>query len=56
MSVLIAQAEIAADVGFRQVIDTLVELKTPIVGHNMLLDIFHIMERFRGPLPGSYSG
>jgi len=34
-------AELEEAIGFRRVIDALVEAKKPIVGHNMLLDLIH---------------
>ncbi|KAI8068731.1 ribonuclease H-like domain-containing protein [Gongronella butleri] len=38
-------------VGFRQVIDWISEAKKPLVGHNMLLDISHVIGQFIQPLP-----
>ncbi|EFJ11857.1 hypothetical protein SELMODRAFT_446815 [Selaginella moellendorffii] len=42
-------------VGFRQLIDTLVESKKPVVGHNCFLDIAHIYSKFFATLPLSCS-
>lgn len=38
-------------VGFRKVIDMISESKKMIVGHNMLLDICHVIGQFVQPLP-----
>ncbi|KAI9257421.1 ribonuclease H-like domain-containing protein [Sporodiniella umbellata] len=38
-------------VGFRRVIDLLSESKKMIVGHNMLLDVCHVIGQFVQPLP-----
>ena len=40
-------------VGFRKVIDKLVETKKPIVGHNCFLDLAHLVHKFIEPLPTS---
>ncbi|XP_049850795.1 poly(A)-specific ribonuclease PARN-like [Schistocerca gregaria] len=39
------------EIGFRHVIDLMVDSKKPIVGHNMFLDIAHIYHSFFEPLP-----
>ncbi|KAI8085176.1 ribonuclease H-like domain-containing protein [Halteromyces radiatus] len=38
-------------VGFRKVIDWISESKKPLVGHNMFLDICHVIGQFIQPLP-----
>lgn len=38
-------------VGFRKVIDMLSESRKLVVGHNMLLDICHLVAQFVQPLP-----
>ncbi|KAG2187010.1 hypothetical protein INT44_003238 [Umbelopsis vinacea] len=38
-------------VGFRKVIDLISQSKKPVVGHNVLLDICHMMNQFIAPLP-----
>ncbi|KAM6081765.1 poly(A)-specific ribonuclease PNLDC1 isoform 3-T3 [Chlamydotis macqueenii] len=40
--------------GFTNLFQTLVEAKKPLVGHNMLMDIMHLHEKFYKPLPESY--
>lgn len=40
-----------AAVGFRKVIDMISESKKPLVGHNMLLDVCHMIHQFVEPLP-----
>lgn len=42
-----------SDVGFRQVIDRIVELKLPLVGHNCFLDLCHMYDKFVGRLPNT---
>lgn len=43
-----------ASIGFRKVIDAIIEAKKPIVGHNCWLDLCHIYAKFIGPLPPSF--
>ncbi|ORZ15323.1 ribonuclease H-like domain-containing protein [Absidia repens] len=38
-------------IGFRKVIDWISESKKPLVGHNMLLDMCHVIGQFIQPLP-----
>ncbi|KFM74655.1 Poly(A)-specific ribonuclease PARN, partial [Stegodyphus mimosarum] len=38
-------------IGFRKVLDCISESKKLVVGHNMLLDIMHVMDQFFHPLP-----
>lgn len=38
-------------IGFRRVIDMISESKKMIVGHNMLLDVCHVIGQFVQPLP-----
>ncbi|EFJ28195.1 hypothetical protein SELMODRAFT_451150 [Selaginella moellendorffii] len=50
------ECDVMEAVGFRQVIDAISESKKPIVGHNCVLDLAHIYNKFIGPLPDNYSG
>jgi hypothetical protein len=47
------QAELEAAVGFRRVIDVLIEAKKPVVGHNLLLDLVHTLSFLQLPPPTS---
>ncbi|KAI8979260.1 ribonuclease H-like domain-containing protein [Mycotypha africana] len=38
-------------VGFRKIIDMIIESRKPLIGHNMLLDICHMIAQFVEPLP-----
>lgn len=38
-------------IGFSKVFKLLVELKKPIVGHNILLDLIYMFKLFYKPLP-----
>jgi len=40
-------------IGFTAIIDMIIELKKPLVGHNMLLDLLHTFAKFVEPLPGT---
>ncbi|XP_044864349.1 poly(A)-specific ribonuclease PNLDC1 [Mauremys mutica] len=40
--------------GFTNLFQTLVEAKKPMVGHNMLMDLLHLHDKFYKPLPESY--
>ncbi|NWU92228.1 PNDC1 ribonuclease, partial [Upupa epops] len=40
--------------GFTNLFLTLVKVKKPLVGHNMLMDLMHLHEKFYEPLPESY--
>ncbi|NXX77056.1 PNDC1 ribonuclease, partial [Urocolius indicus] len=40
--------------GFTNLFQTLVEVKKPLVGHNMLMDLMHLHDKFYKPLPESY--
>ncbi|XP_043367177.1 poly(A)-specific ribonuclease PNLDC1 isoform X4 [Dermochelys coriacea] len=40
--------------GFTNLFQTLVEAKKPVVGHNMLMDLLHLHDKFYKPLPESY--
>ncbi|OAY75352.1 Poly(A)-specific ribonuclease PARN [Ananas comosus] len=46
-------SRVRSAVGFRHVIDLLASEQKLIVGHNCLLDIAHIYNKFIGPLPSS---
>ncbi|KFZ53302.1 Poly(A)-specific ribonuclease PARN-like domain-containing protein 1, partial [Antrostomus carolinensis] len=40
--------------GFTDLFQTLVKAKKPLVGHNMLMDLMHLHDKFYKPLPESY--
>ncbi|XP_064303028.1 poly(A)-specific ribonuclease PNLDC1 isoform X2 [Phalacrocorax carbo] len=40
--------------GFTNLFQTLVKAKKPLVGHNMLMDLMHLHDKFYQPLPESY--
>uniref|UniRef100_A0A8C3KAV5 PARN like, ribonuclease domain containing 1 n=1 Tax=Calidris pygmaea TaxID=425635 RepID=A0A8C3KAV5_9CHAR len=40
--------------GFTNLFQTLVKAKKPLVGHNMLMDLMHLHDKFYKPLPESY--
>uniref|UniRef100_A0A672UDJ6 PARN like ribonuclease domain containing exonuclease 1 n=1 Tax=Strigops habroptila TaxID=2489341 RepID=A0A672UDJ6_STRHB len=40
--------------GFTNLFQILVQAKKPLVGHNMLLDLMHLHDKFYKPLPESY--
>uniref|UniRef100_A0A8C8ARV1 PARN like, ribonuclease domain containing 1 n=1 Tax=Otus sunia TaxID=257818 RepID=A0A8C8ARV1_9STRI len=40
--------------GFTNLFQTLVKAKKPLVGHNMLMDLMHLHDKFYRPLPESY--
>ncbi|XP_042319221.1 poly(A)-specific ribonuclease PNLDC1 [Sceloporus undulatus] len=40
--------------GFTNLFQTLVKAKKPLVGHNMLMDLLHLHEKFYNPLPENY--
>ncbi|KFQ17116.1 Poly(A)-specific ribonuclease PARN-like domain-containing protein 1, partial [Merops nubicus] len=40
--------------GFTNLFHTLVKAKKPLVGHNMLMDLMHLHDKFYKPLPESY--
>ncbi|KAK2169445.1 hypothetical protein LSH36_10g14010 [Paralvinella palmiformis] len=46
--------EVEDAVGFTKVIKMLIESRKLIVGHNMLLDLLHLIEKFCYPLPEEY--
>ncbi|KAI9294691.1 ribonuclease CAF1 [Neoconidiobolus thromboides FSU 785] len=49
------EREIKEKVGFRKVIDCMIKSKKPLIGHNMFLDICHLLKQFViTPLPDSY--
>lgn len=41
--------------GFSKIFKLLVQLKKPIIGHNMLLDLIYMYKLFYRPLPNNYS-
>ncbi|CAO3669420.1 unnamed protein product [Umbelopsis ramanniana] len=43
-------------VGFRKVIDLISQSKKPVVGHNVLLDLCHMVNQFIAPLPQDVKG
>ncbi|NWZ94175.1 PNDC1 ribonuclease, partial [Nesospiza acunhae] len=40
--------------GFTNLFEILVKVKKPLVGHNMLMDLMHLHDKFYRPLPESY--
>jgi len=44
------QRELNEAIGFRKVIDALIEAKKPLLGHNMMLDLLHLFACF-GAIP-----
>ncbi|KAL0483252.1 poly(A)-specific ribonuclease [Acrasis kona] len=42
---------VQSQIGFRRIIKLLTQLRVPIIGHNMLLDIVHVYHKFIAPLP-----
>uniref|UniRef100_A0A8D0GBB7 PARN like ribonuclease domain containing exonuclease 1 n=1 Tax=Sphenodon punctatus TaxID=8508 RepID=A0A8D0GBB7_SPHPU len=40
--------------GFTNLFQTLVKAKKPLVGHNMMMDLLHLHDKFYKPLPESY--
>ncbi|NXY42263.1 PNDC1 ribonuclease, partial [Ceuthmochares aereus] len=40
--------------GFTNLFQAIVEAKKPVVGHNMLMDLMHLHDKFYKPLPESY--
>ncbi|NWR76109.1 PNDC1 ribonuclease, partial [Centropus unirufus] len=40
--------------GFTNLFQAIVEAKKPLVGHNMLMDLMHLHDKFYKPLPESY--
>ncbi|NXD68771.1 PNDC1 ribonuclease, partial [Eolophus roseicapillus] len=40
--------------GFTNLFQILVQAKKPLVGHNMLMDLMHLHDKFYNPLPESY--
>ncbi|XP_054849753.1 poly(A)-specific ribonuclease PNLDC1 [Eublepharis macularius] len=40
--------------GFTNLFQTLVKAKKPLVGHNMLMDLLHLHDKFFNPLPEDY--
>lgn len=49
------EKDLATAVGFRKVIDMISDSKKIIVGHNMLLDMCHVIGQFIQPLPDTLS-
>lgn len=49
----LSDAVLDEQVGFRKVLDMLIALKKPIVGHNCFLDLCHVYQKFIEPLPES---
>ena len=42
-------------IGFSKVIQTIISEQKPIVGHNFLVDLMHIIHQFVTPLPAAYA-
>ena len=40
--------------GFSKIIQSIIHFKKPLVGHNVLLDLMHIIHQFVAPLPSNY--
>jgi hypothetical protein len=53
LGLVVTQAELEAEGGFRRVIDVLIEAKKPVVGHNLLLDLVHTLSFLQLPPPTS---
>jgi poly(A)-specific ribonuclease len=47
------ERDLTTAIGFRKVIDMISESGKTIVGHNMLLDICHMIAQFVEPLPNT---
>ncbi|KAL2613445.1 hypothetical protein R1flu_025137 [Riccia fluitans] len=47
------EAVVAQAVGFRKVIDAIEASKIPLIGHNCLLDLAHLHDKFLGSLPSN---
>lgn len=47
------ESQLQEAIGFRKVIDCIIQHGKPIVGHNCWLDLCHIVEKFIEPLPES---
>uniref|UniRef100_A0A6B2L3Q5 Uncharacterized protein n=1 Tax=Arcella intermedia TaxID=1963864 RepID=A0A6B2L3Q5_9EUKA len=47
------ESKIRRAIGFREVIDLIIQSKKPIVGHNCFMDLIHIYHRFVEPIPSS---
>jgi poly(A)-specific ribonuclease len=45
------EQDLQQTIGFRKVIDMLVNAKKQIVGHNLFLDLIMLYQQFQGPLP-----
>lgn len=48
-----ALSKLKADIGFRLVIDKIIERQLPVIGHNCFLDICHVYEKFIGKMPSN---
>lgn len=43
------------ELGFSQVIESIIQAKKPMIGHNMFLDMLFIYSQFIGKLPNTMS-
>ncbi|KAL3679542.1 hypothetical protein R1sor_022498 [Riccia sorocarpa] len=50
------EAGVVQAVGFRKVIDAIEASKLPLIGHNCILDLAHLHDKFFGPLPANIRG
>jgi len=51
---IVNEKQINTAIGFRHVMDLLVAMHKPIIGHNMLLDMMQLEAHFCRDLPGIY--
>jgi hypothetical protein len=48
-----SRAQLDVAVGVRHIFDAISDSRKPVIGHNCYLDLAHIFEKFKGPLPDS---
>lgn len=41
-------------IGFSKIVQAIIQYRKPIVGHNVLIDVMHIIHQFVAPLPSNY--
>jgi poly(A)-specific ribonuclease len=46
--------KIEEEVGFRRVVELLINSKKPLLGHNCNLDLIHLIDKFYSPVPKDY--
>lgn len=49
------EAKLQESIGFRRVIDFIIDRRIPIVGHNCLIDLCHFFQKFIAPCPQKWS-